>query len=54
MKFYTSDWCVYEGLDQDTIIKLRAELGRKTQFITEEAYNAQQVLEKLNSRMEIF
>ena len=40
MKFYTSDGCSYEGIDQDTITRLRTELGRDTAFITEEEYNA--------------
>ena len=53
MRFYTSDWCVYEGMDEATVIHLRAELGKTTKFITKEAYDAQQVLERVNQRMEI-
>lgn len=45
MKFYTADGCAYEGMDQETIIRLRTELGHNTVFITEEAYGA--LLEKL-------
>lgn len=41
MKFYTSDGCRYEGMDQDTVIRLRTELGRTSTFITEDEYNTQ-------------
>lgn len=53
MKLYTSDWNVYEGMDEATVIRLRAELGKQTQFITKEVYDAQQVLENLNKPMKI-
>jgi hypothetical protein len=54
MKLYTSDWSVYEGMDEETVIRLRAELGKETQFITEEAYLHQQELERTNAPMKIF
>jgi len=40
MIFYTSDGCRYEGMDQDTITRLRTELGRTTTYITEDEYDA--------------
>lgn len=39
MKFYTSDGCSYEGMDEATVIALRTDLGRSTTFVTEEEYN---------------
>lgn len=39
MVFYTSDGCKYEGMDSDTIIRLRSELNRNTVFITYEEYS---------------
>lgn len=39
MKLYTSDICSYEGMSQETVTRLRTELGRETVYITEEAYN---------------
>jgi hypothetical protein len=53
MKLYTSDWNVYEGMDEETVTRLRAELGKTTKFVTEETYKAQQALEQVNKRMEI-
>ena len=35
MRLYTSDACIYEGMDTDTIIRIRAELGKLTTFIDE-------------------
>jgi hypothetical protein len=40
MKFYTSDGCSYEGMDQETVTRLRTELGRETVYITKEEYDA--------------
>lgn len=53
MKLYTSDWSTYDGMDEETVIRLRSELGRDTQFISEETYLAQRALEQVNTRMEI-
>jgi hypothetical protein len=39
MKRYTSDGCIYEGLDDETIETLRTELGRPTVFITKEEFD---------------
>jgi hypothetical protein len=40
MKLYTSDGCSYEGMDQETVTRLRTELGRETTYITKEEYDA--------------
>lgn len=40
MKFYTADGCAYEGMDQDTVIRLRTELGRTTIFVDQATYEA--------------
>jgi hypothetical protein len=40
MKLYTSDGCSYGGMDQDTITRLRTELGRETVYVTKEEYDA--------------
>ena len=40
MKLYTSDGCSYEGMDQETVTRLRTELGRETVYITKEEYDA--------------
>lgn len=40
MKLYTSDGFFYEGMDEETVIRLRSELGRTTVFITEDDYQA--------------
>lgn len=40
MKLYTSDGCSYVGMDQDTITRLRSELGRSTIFVDEATYAA--------------
>lgn len=41
MIFYTSDGNRYIGMDQDTICKLREELGLPAPvFVDEETYNA--------------
>ena len=39
MIYYTSDGCSYEGMDQDTVQRLRSELGRETVYITKEEYD---------------
>lgn len=39
MTFFTSDGCMYEGMDEETIIRLRAELGKETIFCTKEMFN---------------
>lgn len=38
MKLYTSDGCSYEGMDEETVTRLRAELGKTTQFISMDDY----------------
>lgn len=38
VKLYTSDGCAYEGMDEETVTRLRTELGRETTYITEEQY----------------
>lgn len=38
MRFYTLDGCFYEGMNQETIIQLRTELGLETIFTTREEY----------------
>lgn len=38
--FYTSDKFAYTGMSQETIVRLRAELGRDTVFVTKEQYEA--------------
>lgn len=40
MKLYTSDGCFYEGMDQETVTRLRTELGHETTYITKEEYDA--------------
>jgi len=40
MKFYTNDGCSYEGMDQETVTRLRTELGRETVYMTKEEYEA--------------
>jgi hypothetical protein len=40
MEFYTSDGCSYEGMDQETVTRLRSELGRETIYVTKEEYDA--------------
>lgn len=40
MKLYTSDGGSYEGMDQETVTRLRTELGRETTYITKEEYEA--------------
>lgn len=40
MKYYTSDGCRYEGMSQDTVTGLRAELGLTTTFVDEATYDA--------------
>jgi hypothetical protein len=39
MKLYTSDGCSYEGMDKETVIALRSELGRLTTFVSKEEYD---------------
>lgn len=39
MRLYTSDGCSYVGMSEETVIRLREELGRTTIFITEAEYN---------------
>jgi hypothetical protein len=40
MKFYTSDGCSYDGMDQDTVTRLRTELGLSTTYVDQAAYEA--------------
>lgn len=40
MKLYTSDGGSYEGMDQETVTRLRTELGRETVYVTKEEYDA--------------
>jgi len=40
MKLYTSDGCSYEGMTEETIIRLRSELGKSTIFIDKETFDA--------------
>jgi len=37
---YTSDGCMYEGMDSATVTSLRAELGRSTTFVDKATYDA--------------
>lgn len=39
MKLYTSDGSAYDGMDSETVVRLRAELGRETEFIDKAAYD---------------
>ena len=39
MIYYTSDGCMYQGMDQATVIRLRTELGWNTTFVTQDEYN---------------
>lgn len=39
MILYTSDGCTYEGMSEETIGALRAELGKSTVFVTKETYD---------------
>lgn len=38
MKLYTSDLSSYEGMDEETVVRLRFELGRITEFISQMEY----------------
>ena len=38
MKLYTSDGCSYDGMDADTVTRLRTELGKSTTFVDEATY----------------
>jgi hypothetical protein len=40
MKFYTSDGCSYEGMSEEIVVALRTELGRETEFVSKEVYDA--------------
>ena len=40
MKLYTSDGCSYEGMSAETVTSLRSELGRSTEFVSKEEYDA--------------
>jgi hypothetical protein len=40
MVLYTSDGCLYEGMDEETVTRLRTELSRQTVYVTKEEYNA--------------
>ena len=40
MILYTDDGWKYEGMSEETVIALRAELGRSTVFVDRETYNA--------------
>lgn len=33
---YTSDGCTYSGMSQETVERLRGELGRTTEWVTKE------------------
>lgn len=37
--FYTSDGSAYTGMSAETVVRLRAELGLETVFVTKEAYD---------------
>jgi len=39
MKLYTSDGYSYEGMDQETVTRLRTELGLETTYVTKEEYD---------------
>lgn len=39
MILYTSDGCKYEGMSEETVMALRAELGQLTRFVTKEVYD---------------
>ncbi len=43
MNYYTIDGCSYAGMDQDTIIRLRTELGLETVFVAESDFHLTQV-----------
>lgn len=47
MKLYTSDGCSYEGMDTDTVIRLRFELGKETTFIAEADFHPASVVRGL-------
>lgn len=38
MKLYTEDGCSYDGMDADTVTRLRTELGKDTQFVDQQTY----------------
>lgn len=40
MIFYTDDGCTYEGMSENTIISLRADLGKPTTFVDKATYDA--------------
>jgi hypothetical protein len=40
MRLYTSDGCSYEGMDAETVTRLRTELGHETTYIAKEEYDA--------------
>jgi len=40
MRLYTSDGYTYEGMDEETVQRLRSELGRSTTFVTKAEYDA--------------
>jgi len=37
---YTSDGCMYEGMDSTTVIALRTELGHSTTFVDKATFDA--------------
>lgn len=37
---YTSDGCCYDGMDAETVTRLRLELGKSTTFVDKETYDA--------------
>lgn len=39
MALYTSDGCLYQGMDSATVTALRTELGRLTTFVTKEEFD---------------
>ncbi len=40
MIYYTADGAQYQGMDQDTILALRQEMGKNTIWITKEEFDA--------------
>jgi len=37
---YTADGCSYTGMTRETVERLRAELGRGTEWVTKEVYES--------------
>ena len=38
MEYFTADGCAYIGMDEATISRLRAELGKDTTFVSKEEF----------------